>query len=149
MKECKECEEIKPINEFGKSGSYNGVQLYRARCKNCYNNNWKYRIIGNITSHMSKRYRPDGSVIKKKTTNKTVTLKFLEDLKVKQKGKCFWLGIDIDFSRKDALRKPSLDRLDNSIGYEADNVVLTTLFANRGRCDADIKQIKQFVNDYL
>lgn len=37
---------------------------------------------------------------------------------------CYWLKIPIDFTMQDKLRKPSLDRLDNSIGYEINNVAL-------------------------
>lgn len=50
---------------------------------------------------------------------------------------------------KDKLRKPSLDRLDNSKGYEIGNVVLTTVFANTGRRDSTIKEMKEFVDNYL
>ena len=62
---------------------------------------------------------------------------------------CYWLKIPIDFTMQDKLRKPSLDRLDNSIGYEINNVVLTTVFANTGRRDASIIEMSEFVKNYL
>jgi hypothetical protein len=70
-------------------------------------------------------------------------------LKEKQNGMCYWLNIPIDFTMKDRLRKPSLDRLDNSIGYRKDNVVLTTVFANTGRRDATVEEMLKFISDYL
>ena len=66
-----------------------------------------------------------------------------------QGGKCFWLDIDIDFTMKDWLRSPSLDRLDNTKGYTIDNVVLTTRFANLGRSVVGQKDMRKFVNKYL
>ena len=62
---------------------------------------------------------------------------------------CYWLNIPIDFTMEDRLRKPSLDRLDNSIGYRVDNVVLTTVFANTGRRDATVEEMLKFIADYL
>jgi hypothetical protein len=62
---------------------------------------------------------------------------------------CYWLKIPIDFTMKDKLRKPSLDRLDNSIGYRVDNIVLTTVFANTGRNSATVEEMLKFISDYL
>ena len=125
-KECSKCNKTKSTKEFNKSGlNKDGSQRYRNECKNCYKYNWKYRLISNLSSKEANRFRPDGSVIKKKIRDKRINLLFLEEMKEKQNGLCYWLNIPIDFTYKDKLRNPSVDRLDNSKGYEIDNIVLS------------------------
>lgn len=62
-----------------------------------------------------------------------------EDLRRKldeQDGKCYWTGIPLDtdkvFESYD-MEMPSVDRLDNALGYHYDNIVITTRFINVGR----------------
>lgn len=49
---------------------------------------------------------------------------------------CPILGLEIDYTNKDPARKPSLDRLDNSRGYEKDNIHVISLRANILKRDA-------------
>jgi len=62
-----------------------------------------------------------------------------DDLKAQwaaQNGKCFWLGLDMDIDDVYTSNNPfgpSVDRLDNDRDYEADNIVICTMFANMGR----------------
>tara|TARA_R110001592_G_C12956024_1_gene731849 strand:+ start:161 stop:889 length:729 start_codon:yes stop_codon:yes gene_type:complete len=81
--------------------------------------------------------------------SKEITVKFLQKLRKKQKSKCYWLGIDIDFTKQDFLKSPSVDRLDNNRGYYQDNVVLTTVFANYARNRASVEEMKKFVSENL
>lgn len=65
---------------------------------------------------------------------------YLHELFEQQRGRCYWLDIPMIPSAvaRDP-RRPSLDRLDNAVGYVRDNVVLASQFANLGRssCPAD------------
>ena len=150
MKKCIKCGEVKPLYQFCKTGfKSDGSQAYKSQCKNCYNSNWKYRLMSTLTSRESKRFMPDGRKRKSLSRDNGINSAFLEKLSKEQKGMCYWLNIPMDFTMKDKLRKPSLDRLDNSKGYEIGNVVLTTVFANTGRRDATIKEMKRFVDNYL
>tara|TARA_R110002020_G_C15725352_1_gene723455 strand:+ start:38 stop:490 length:453 start_codon:yes stop_codon:yes gene_type:complete len=150
MKKCIKCNEEKSFIEFCKSGfKKDGTQKFKGICKKCYNSNWKYRLMSTLTSRESKRLRPSGEERKCLSRDKGINGSFLENLSKNQNGLCYWLNIPIDFTMKDKLRKPSLDRLDNSKGYEIGNVVLTTVFANTGRRDATIKEMKGFVDSYL
>lgn len=150
MRKCNKCSEEKPLIEFCKTGfKSDGTQRYKAQCKKCYNSNWKYRLMSTLTSREGKRSRPNGGDTKCLSRDKGINGAFLELMKQEQKGMCYWLNIPIDFTLKDKLRKPSLDRLDNSKSYEIGNVVLTTVFANTGRRDATIKEMKGFVDNYL
>ena len=145
-KKCIKCKILKELTEY----SNHGTGKKRADCKVCYNSNWKIKLISTLSSRKSKNQKmPDGRNKKTHDVESKINQDFLEDLKNKQNGMCFWLNIPIDFTLKDKLRKPSLDRLDNSIGYQKDNIVLTTVFANTGRRDATIFEMSQFVKNYL
>lgn len=150
MRKCIKCGSVKPIYEFCKTGlNRDGSQKYKSQCKDCYNSNWKYRLMSTLTSRESERRRYNGVKRKSLSVEKGINGKFLEDLKNKQNGMCYWLDIPIDFSMKCKLRKPSIDRLDNAKGYEVGNVVLTTLFANTGRRDASVDEMRKFVKTHL
>jgi hypothetical protein len=144
LKICKGCKKELSIDDF----YFSGNERRKARCKNCINGNWTYRIMSTISSR-TKRTPRDGYDRKSIMTDHQINTKFLHNLKNKQNGLCYWTNIPIDFSLSDKLRKPSLDRLDNRKGYTTDNVVLTTLFANLGRRDATIVEYKFFLNTYV
>ncbi len=106
--------------------------------------------MSTLSSRKAKNQKlPDGRNKKVHDVDDKINGAFLEHLKNKQNGMCYWLNIPIDFTLKDKLRKPSLDRLDNSIGYKKDNIVLTTVFANTGRRDASLVEMSEFVKNYL
>jgi len=147
MKLCTSCNIEKEETDF----PLRGKGKRRKECRSCYNTNWKYRIISTLISkeHRSKISNNTEDIKEKRHKDKNINGDFLEKLKENQNGMCYWLNIPIDFTMKDKLRKPSLDRLDNSVGYRMDNVVLTTVFANMGRNDATIEEMLKFINDYL
>ena len=65
---------------------------------------------------------------------------YLMKLFNEQLERCYWLGTKINVS--DVLiphhpLAPSIDRLNNDVGYVPGNVVITTRFANRGRCNVE------------
>ena len=82
------------------------------------------------------------------TGNKVVDIDhvYLEGLFHSQNGKCYHLQTVIDpmdvFISNHPL-SPSVDRIDNSLGYVKGNVVITTRFANRGRETADDKWFRE------
>ena len=75
---------------------------------------------------------------------------YVRELFAAQRGLCHWLGIPIvpSVGFRDP-RRPSLDRLDNSIGYVRGNVVLSTMFANMGRSAADADTFRTFVAELI
>lgn len=66
----------------------------------------------------------------------TITLDEIKELWDNQQGRCHWLGIKMsleDLEIKDSPFAPSVERLNNDLGYVQGNVVLASRFANRGR----------------
>jgi hypothetical protein len=78
----------------------------------------------------------------------SIDAEFIKTLFKKQGGRCYWLGIPMVPSpeHRDP-RRPSLDRLDNEIGYVPGNVVLTTMFANMGRSQLSAAAFAVFVSE--
>jgi hypothetical protein len=76
---------------------------------------------------------------------------YINQLFLKQNKKCHWFDIELIPSRMPRYPfQPSIDRLDNSIGYRKDNIVLCSLMANLARNQLDecgwknvIKQFKK------
>ena len=82
----------------------------------------------------------------------TITINDLKDLWKIQKGKCYWLGIDMSLEDLFESHSPfsvSVDRLDSEKGYHRNNIVLTTRFANKGRGSYDNINFVERLNTLL
>ena len=65
---------------------------------------------------------------------------YLRKLFYEQDERCYWLGTKINISDVFISHHPlapAVDRLNNDDGYVPGNVVITTRFANRGRCNVE------------
>lgn len=63
-----------------------------------------------------------------------------------QNKKCYWSGIDLlPTSENNHPQKPSLDRIDGTIGYTKENTVICCLFINLGRKDNNPEVLKEFL----
>ena len=81
-----------------------------------------------------------------------ITIDDLKDLWKIQKGKCYWLGIDMSLEDLFIPHSPfsvSVDRLNSDRGYHRNNIVLTTRFANRGRGSYDDTNFDERLNSLL
>lgn len=73
----------------------------------------------------------------------------LEDLWNKQNGKCYWLNIDLKLDwlyKKWHPLAPSVDRLDESKGYEKNNIVICARITNLGRLKYDINKFPDIIS---
>jgi hypothetical protein len=74
-----------------------------------------------------------------------ITEEFILDLFKKQNGLCYWYGVPLISSLETRFpQKPSLDRLDCSLGYTKENVVLSCMAANIGRSNCEAVIFKAF-----
>lgn len=90
--------------------------------------------------------------INKKSSSKFYGIFFnekeLEKLFEKQGRRCYWLNIPLDPMNIFIPHHPlsiSVDRLDNSIEYELDNIVISSRMANLGRGTCDLFLYKQVI----
>jgi hypothetical protein len=92
-------------------------------------------FIQRLSNHARKRHIEKGFPAE----TFALTPAFIEELCAKQNGQCFYTYVVLEF----APNKPgtaSPDRIDNSRGYEADNVVLTTTAWNNVRKGRSIEE---------
>ena len=77
-----------------------------------------------------------------------ITWEDLETQFNKQNGKCYWFGIDIDLNEifiPYSIQAPSVDRINDSVGYTKDNIVITTRFVNLGRGNYSKEKFTEFI----
>ena len=74
---------------------------------------------------------------------------FLRDLYYRQNGKCYWSNIDLPLDNVGLgeLNAISIDRLDCTIGYVQDNVVISSKFYNLGRGNMNVDDFRNFLID--
>lgn len=135
---CTCCKKNLSVKDYIKRGSKD-VQKYDKCCRKCVHADWQKKMW-----HRSTKNKKTISL----SANR-ITIKYLNYLYKKQKGKCYWLGIEMDIINLGNLRYISIDRIDNKKGYIKGNVVLTTKFANLGRHVASKVEMLKFVNEYL
>jgi len=152
-KKCFKCKEIKPIEEFSKNRStFDG---YQKCCKECFSNYESvkkgYIKKSNESKSDLKVYlRHKTSYLERKCKIKNLhfdlTKEFLFDLYIKQKGKCFYTGLDIKHNvgchQFDSI---SVDRLNPNIGYTQDNIVLAAFAINSFKGMMSEEEFKKYL----
>jgi hypothetical protein len=78
-----------------------------------------------------------------------ITEEFLRDLYYNQNGKCYWSNMDLPLDNVGLgeLNSISIDRLDCTIGYDRNNVVISSKFYNIGRGNMNVDDFKKFLID--
>jgi hypothetical protein len=71
----------------------------------------------------------------------------LYDLWLKQEGKCHYTQIAMSIKKEDHLKLVSVDRVDNSRGYEKDNIVLCTYIFNSFKFSFKKEEILNFITE--
>ena len=82
----------------------------------------------------------------------SITIEDLKEAWKKQNGKCYWLKINVSLEDLFISRSPfapSVDRLDSSVGYHKDNIVLCSRFENLGRGAYDRDDFRPRLNKLL
>jgi hypothetical protein len=124
------CSHVGPTEDFVQYTTLSGT------CKKCHsrrvNSNRRNTFTGRLTKLLHDARVRDQSA-------KSITVSFLRDILHKQKGLCYYTGIQMSFSPDDGVKKlcekkfasaMSIDRLDSTRGYESSNIVLCCLSLN-------------------
>ncbi len=76
----------------------------------------------------------------------TITGEWVQETYSKVEGRCYWSQVKmIPSIENHNLFKPSLDRLDTTRGYDADNVVLVCFGINMARGVASVEHFTEFL----
>jgi len=109
-------------------------------CRTCHNarkiQNWALYIISTAISHSRARNHEMPSIDEKWVMDKFEL----------QKGRCYYTHVELD-PTKIGTRSPylpSLDRIDNKLGYTPENTQLTSLAWNQARNVRSIETTKEF-----
>jgi hypothetical protein len=157
MKQCTKCNLIKNESDF-----------YRPKrssiCKECHllvtrkykrekRKNEDFRIKESLTQKERRVRLWQNTLIhdcKSRKLEFNIDVNYINYLYEKQKGKCYWFGVDlIPSQNKKHPQQPSLDRIDNKKGYIKGNVVLSCYSANIGRNENDEKTWKEFLKKII
>jgi len=107
-------------------------------CRRDYiNQNWPQTLIR--TTRKNSRRRGHSPA--------TITSEWILEQFQLQNGKCFYTSMLLDskLQGRRALTQPSLDRIDNAIGYTPENTRLTSLGWNQLRNDSSIEETLLFI----
>ena len=93
------------------------------------------------------KYMLDGVIRNAKRTGREVTIT-KEDIVIPDL--CPVLGIPLrrDCSRKDRDAAPSIDRIDNSVGYTPENIIVVSMRANQIKGTATTEELEKVLNFY-
>lgn len=121
------------------------AQYYRDRAKWYHDTHWSHRLLASCQAAARTR-RSRG-----RNCDCTITREFIEELWVRQHGRCYFTGVPLRKER-DALDTVSVDRLEPSRGYEPGNVVLATKaanFAKTGHSEAEFRDYLDKIADSI
>lgn len=132
-KRCSICFEIKPIDEFPKRTRHDGTTSERF-CIKCSKTNLNLALSRVISSA---KYRAT-----KKKIEFNISSEYVLNLLEKQNGKCFYSGKQLGLIFNENLRDMmSIDRIDSSRGYTADNIVLCCAAVNSMKNSMTIEEM--------
>lgn len=100
------------------------------KCKTCYIQQRKNTKTSSIHGRLRETLNNAKESSRTKRREINISLKNLVALWEKQKGRCFYSGIQMTFDGVDKYRTVSLDRIDSSKGYVGDNIVLCCAIVN-------------------
>jgi hypothetical protein len=141
MKKCNKCNILKDDKDFYRPNRSSTCKLCHLEITRNYKKEKRqsedYRIIEK-NKQKERRIRLWQNTLihdcKHRGYEIDIDIEHINYLFEKQQGKCYWFGVDlIPSSIKKHPQQPSLDRLNNKLGYVKGNVVLSCYSANIGR----------------
>lgn len=126
---CKQCGVEHSLTEtnFPRHHIHNNKICYRNYCTKCFNENHKAyndALYHSSLNHVfNRRLGNARDRAKYKSLEFDLTIEYLHYLWEKQNGKCYYSGLQMTYERND-IHAVSIDRINSSLGYTKDNVVL-------------------------
>lgn len=141
MKKCTKCETTKPYEEFYRPNRSSVCKTCHLKITRQYKREKRKDTNYKLNEGLKQKERRirlwQNTLIndcKHREREFDIDIEHINYLFEKQKGKCYWFGVElIPSSLKKHPQQPSLDRLDNKLGYIKGNVVLSCYSANIGR----------------
>lgn len=149
-KQCTKCKETKPVEQFSKNDK--SPTGFRCQCKDCdakyrreniayrkqwnrnfRKTNWKYNVYASAKQRA-----------KKKGLEFSITM---DDITIP--SLCPVLGIPISMGKKSRVDgSPSIDRINNNMGYIRGNILVVSWRANKLKSDSTQEERKRLMDFY-
>ena len=144
-KTCRICKAEKPLSDFYLRKDTK-IPSYRTECRPCQLRmaNKERHVIGG-KEHLRILLRDATKRSSKKNEKVSLTK---EDIKEIAVTRCPILGIELIIGSQDWYNSPTLDRIDNTKGYEKGNVIMVSHLANSIKNQATPNQILKVGNFY-
>jgi hypothetical protein len=157
FKVCSKCREPKTLDYF----YAHKTSGYQASCKDCSkvlskqqqrkrleNESWEHRLFWSAYRHIGTA-NGKGAKLEFSITVETVKFQF-----EKQNNLCHWAKMPMDLTigaekTKYNPRSPSIDRIDNCVGYTPENIVITLWSINRMRGSMSYNEFHDFINEIV
>lgn len=125
-----------------RDGTVNGVVKYRSYCNECRARQRREKNQGQDMPWQERLGKIQARA-KKRGIKCTITAADLESLWDAQRGRCAYTreGMLIGYGFRNHPRVVSVDRVDPSLGYEPDNIVLCTARANSIKQDMTMLEL--------
>ena len=140
---CNKCKHDKPFADFPKGRDANGLYYI---CNQCVNerNQLLYRSKDPLTRWVDTTTNDIRSRAKRNSIPFALTKAMLRLMFTDQCGVCVYCGckFDMNGTRHDHRASPSVDRLDPTLGYTTDNVVLCCHRCNAIKNDATLLELR-------
>lgn len=124
-------------------GETNPEKFYRnsfTRCKECS------RKIARSTDNPAERlYKQSKRSARDRNLEYNLDQKYIQDLLEKQNNCCAYSGVTFLHDSKDKTTYPTLDRIDNNLGYVKGNVCLCTYTVNTMKSNLTTEQFKDII----
>lgn len=137
-KVCTICKQEKPITEFYLRSSRRGRA---SQCGSCSYRTVKTKLTKSPENRLQGALENAKHSSKKKGKEFSIFLEDLIGLWVKQNGLCFYSNVSMTFDGSNKYTTVSLDRIDSSKGYVANNVVLCCTFVNKMKNDIPVDEL--------
>lgn len=144
---CTRCKNIYPLKDWPIARDNKKYPYRLSYCRHCRKKQMYDRLNKNSESFMGDRFNKVKRRAKVEKVPFNLTKEFLINLYNYQKGLCFYTGEILHLTNGKG-RLPSglsIDRIDNSKGYNIDNVVLCTSRFNTIKNNMTLEEIKNWM----
>lgn len=145
-KVCRSCQQEKSASEFPKGRDSNGLYYVCKQCK-VEHSQQLYRSKDSHTRWIDATFSDTKGRAKRRNIPFTITKYDLKQLFKQQENKCAYCGLlfDMNGTRTDHRKSPSVDRVFPEEGYVQTNIVLSCYRCNAIKQDATLDEIKVLV----
>lgn len=144
---CSRCHQPKPETEFTVNRRGKKYEYVLSYCFECRHQQQYDNLNSDTELYLNDRWHKMKVRAKQKGVSFTVTKNHLYELFARQEGKCFYTDVPLRCRVGEGYSRNafSVDRVDSTLGYDPDNIVLCTYKANTVKTDITLEEMKEWM----